>query len=130
MSTTIGGALSTTGQGPRRMLRWTARVLMLAWVAFWVWFSLASGISEWMETKDVRPFWSHQLLALVLVGLAWLSWRREVLGGVLFAALPMVMLAVYGHNWPADMPVILLLEAPALLIGLLLVLSWNAHRQS
>lgn len=69
-----------------------ARALALAWAGFWLWFGIASGIGERLDTAGVL------LHALVPGGLAMLAaltaWRNPVAGGWLLIAESLAVLAL------------------------------------
>jgi hypothetical protein len=102
---------------------WIARILSLAWAAWWLFFAVASGIAEGSSTSGVIM---HALLgppAVAFLVVAILAWRWERLGGVLLVATGIGMgIAHYTMAHGRFLVATLLLAIPPLIAGLLFLI--------
>jgi hypothetical protein len=89
-----------------------ARVLVLAWAGFWLWFNIASALGE----RD--GFTQHMVMAAVTLILAGTCWFWPRVGGVLMVAAG-IFAAWAFHNSVA----FTLLSLPAATIGVILILT-------
>ena len=66
---------------------WSGRILMVVWGAFWIWFNVASGISEIPEL-GVTAFLMHLIMpALILVVI--LHYSDDMIDRLGLSALPL-----------------------------------------
>lgn len=107
-------------------MRIVAWVVFLAWAAFWLFFNIASGVSEIDELGPMALISHLWMPALILLALG-VAWRWPLAGGILLIGLVVLFVARFGwQGWQLAA----LLEAPPLVAGLLLVAaSWWGHRQ-
>lgn len=103
----VGGFKPT----PRLVAFWLVRALLVAWAGFWIWFNVASSMGE------SEGHWGHLLFAAVTALLAAAGWFWPLVGGVVMILAGMLSARFFPH--PAAFT---LLSAPAVVIGLLLVL--------
>jgi hypothetical protein len=81
-----------------QLFRLIARALVTVWAAFWVWFAglyLVGG----MFSKPAGPVrWEGVAFCLFVIALAaasaWLAWRHERIGGIVFLLLGVAIAAV------------------------------------
>lgn len=104
-----------------RWALWTARALVTAWAAFWVWFNVASGVTE-MAEHGPGDLVAHGLLAVVILGVAFAAWRWRAAGGLALLATAVVFAIVFGFGVAA------ILLAPPALAGVLLLVSARNRR--
>lgn len=110
-----------------------ARAILLLWAAFWVWFGLASGLSEHLGPMGI--FIHTAAPGLVFAAIAAIAWRYEraaawlllaVAAGILFAYNEMM-----GHRGTLFvLQVGSILAGPPLLAGVLFYLASRAGRAS
>ena len=70
----------------RRTLLWVPRVLSIVYIAFLSLFALDAFSEEYGFWRTLLALAIHLIPSLVLVSSLVLAWRREWIGGVLFAA--------------------------------------------
>jgi hypothetical protein len=113
---------------PTDLLRIAARVLVLAWGGFWVWFAVASAVAEF-RTEGVGASVMHGLQAVVFLAVVVAAWRWDLAGGVLLLGLA-ALGAWFFH--PRHLATALLLLGPPTVAGAFLLihalLSHLAHR--
>jgi len=98
-------------------LRWTAWGLFLLWAAFWMFFNVASGISEVAELGPMGLI-SHLAMPALILACGYLAWRSPLAGGVALIACVALFSAWFGfRGWL----LVALLQAPPLIVGLLFV---------
>jgi len=113
--TTASATPAPTPLDLRTVLRWTGRVLVGVWAAFWGWFNVASLVSEVGEL-GVGAWINHGLLAVLVVGLTVLAYVKPRIGG----ALLLVLTAGMGFLFRGAQPLVLaMLLLPPALGGLL-----------
>jgi len=91
---------------------WAVRAAMIAWLGFWTWFSIAEIISG--EPGALMHLALPLAPMFVICGAAWL---RPATGGVL-----LVLGGIAAGIYFATSGAMLLLAAPALVMGVLLIL--------
>lgn len=75
---------------------WIARVILVGWAAFWVWFNVASGVGE-QHSGGWPSFFGHLAMAGLVIAVTALAWRQPFWGGVVL----LVVAAVFAwrfHN--------------------------------
>jgi hypothetical protein len=107
-----------------------ARAILLLWAAFWVWFGLASGLSERLSPLGVAVHVAAP--GLVFAVITAVAWRWERAAAWLLLAVAAGILYTYnelmGHRGPAFvLQVGSILAGPPLLAGLLFYLSWRSR---
>lgn len=99
-----------------------ARAILLLWAAFWIWFGLASGLSEHLSAVGV--FIHAAAPGLVFAVIAAIAWRHERAAAWLLLAVAAAILFAYnemmGHRGALFvLQVGSILAGPPLLAGLL-----------
>jgi len=110
---------------------WTARILSLAWAGFWVWFGLASGISEpTTERGKLMDVLIHTTVpGLVFLVTALIAWRWEAVGGVLLLLEGLIIAVGYPWMFHGRFPlrtyvfVELTMAVPPLVAGVLFLIA-------
>jgi hypothetical protein len=98
-------------------LRWVARILLIAWAAYWVFLTFTAGYGAVSVI--------YMVLVVAILGL---TWRQELIGGVL-----LIMQVIFAWSTLGEMrfemsQFYLLMIIPPLLVGVLLILCWFAVR--
>lgn len=75
--------------------RTAARCILFAWAAFWVWFGLASGLSQHLPPLGLTLHAATPALIFALIAL--LASRRERLAGWLLIAIALAILFEYNE---------------------------------
>src|SRR5579884_2782850 len=113
-------------------MRWIARILILAWACWWIFFAIASSISE--SSGWHKALLPCGLAALIFLGSALLAWRWEAAGAVLLIAEGLLVCMAYypirflHGSLSTACFVLLTLAAPPLMAGLLFFLNWRGMR--
>jgi len=105
-------------------LVYCARTLVVLWASFWIWFGLASGLSEGLDAAGI-------LLHTAVPGLCFsflviVAWHWEVLGGSLLVLIGLLIGGAYpeiaaGNTQVAMVPTVVALALPPLVAGALFI---------
>ncbi len=78
-------------------LRWTARGVVIAIAAFWLWFGIADGL---YDARSAGPMGLIMMLPAALVCLVtlYVVWRWELYGGLLLLAVAVLGSVLYFEN--------------------------------
>jgi len=111
-----------------KLLFWTPRILGIIFVFFLMMFSLdvfQEGLTAWQIAVGL---FIHNIPALFLLIVLIISWRYEIVGGIVFISaglLYILMLAMnpkfewYMLSWSAT------IAGPAFLVGILFIINWR-----
>lgn len=104
----------------------SARAILLTWAAFWIWFGLASGLSEHLPPLGI--FIHTAAPGLVFALIAAIAWRHERAAAWLLLAVAAGILFAYnelmGHRGTLFvLQVGSILAGPPLLAGLLFYMA-------
>lgn len=108
-----------------------ARAILLAWAGFWIWFGLASGLSEQLSPLGILVHMAAP--GLVFAGIAALAWRHEHAAAWLLILIAVAILFIYnemmGHRGLLYvLQVGSILAGPPLVAGLLFYFAWRGRR--
>ena len=106
-------------------LRWIARILIVLWGGFWVWFNLASGLSEVGE-HGAGALLVHSGVALVIALVVLVGWKFELVASLLLLAVAAAFQLIFHPKGTTALH----LTAPPAAIGLLLLLAWWLRRRA
>ncbi len=113
-------------------MRLIARSLAVAWGGFWVWFGLASGISEGIGFMGTLI---HTAMpGLILLASAFFAWRWERTGGALLVVEGLIITAAYPLSFGPRFPlatvifVLLTMALPPIAAGVLFLLDFRRSR--
>jgi hypothetical protein len=107
---------------PETVARWIVRAVLVAWGAFWVWFNVASGLSE---AGIPGALVGHSVFAAVIVAAVVVAWRWERIGGLLLLALAVAIQLYIG---PSGATVAMITLPPAATGAALVALSLPSRR--
>lgn len=119
--------------------RWIARILSLVWAGFWVYFGLASGISEpTTERGKLMDVLIHTAVpGLVFLVSALIAWWWQAVGGVLLLVEGLVIAVGYllmtqhsRFSLLTKSQVDLMLALPPLVSGILFLAASRMAAQS
>jgi len=112
----------------RRILRIIARVVLLLWVGFWLFFATASRIGEGMSAEGMTTLLVRGGVLLVLAAIAWFA---PAVGGWLLVASGVLLCTGFLPFAPRALVVVrVFLGIPPILVGTLLVLAFPGHGES
>ena len=118
-----------------KFIYWTPRILSFVFAAFLVIFSfdVFDGTSGFWQTAFA--FFMHNLPSLILIAVAIIAWKRELVGAIafgLFSLLFIILTAV--RSLPGPEPYIqmawgMIIFVPALLTAVLYYLNWSHKKK-
>jgi len=118
-----------------KFLYWTPRVLSILFVAFLFLFSLdviELGFGFW---GTLLAFLIHSIPAIILLILLLVSWRREIVGGIIFILfgiayifLNLITIFKNGFEW-YYFAWIVQFSGISFLIGILFLLNWKRKKK-
>lgn len=119
------------------LLHWAPRILAILAIGFISLFALDAFSSEKPFLDQMVDYLIHLLPCFVLLIVLVIAWKRERLGGIIFAVLglglsPYVFMMNYRNNdsvW-MSLGVIALITLPLFVIGLLFLWSHNLKQKS
>lgn len=112
-----------------KFIYWTPRILSIILVLFLTIFS-------WDVFDENLGFWQtifglliHNLPAIMLAVIIWISWKYEVVGGIAFilasiAHMVFSVLRVDHEPWYISSAFSLIIDGPAFFIGILFLIGW------
>lgn len=112
-----------------KFVYWTPRILSIMLVLFITIFS-------WDVFDENLDFWQtilglliHNIPAILLAVIIWISWKYEIVGGIAFilagiAHMGSSILRVDYDPWYITAAFSLIIDGPALLIGILFLIGW------
>jgi len=118
-----------------KFIYWTPRILSFVFAAFLVIFSFdvfGEGVGFW---QTALAFFMHNLPSLILIAIAIIAWKRELVGAIgygLFSLLFLIFTAVRAERGPSpyiQMAWSMIIFVPALLTAVLYYLNWYKKRQ-
>jgi predicted branched-subunit amino acid permease len=103
--------------------RVAARIVLLVWASFWTFYYVASGIGELLELGPPATI-GHFAVALAMIAVVGVVWRRERVGALLLVALGLAVQLVLS---PPPLTA-LALTVPPVATGALLILPIAQRR--
>lgn len=110
-----------------KFIYWTPRVLSIVFVLFLMLFSLDVFDSASTAQEIAVGLFMHNIPAFVLLAVVIISWKREIVGGIIFivAALAYIIWMLATRPFEVGLLMSLLVIAgPAFLIGILFTINW------
>jgi len=114
-----------------KFIYWTPRILGIIFILFLMMFSLdifQPGLTVWEITIGL---FMHNLPALILLIFLIISWKHEIVGGIVFilaGLLYILLLATSSHFEWYMLIWSLIIATPAFLIGILFLINWFLKR--
>ncbi len=112
-----------------KFVYWTPRILSIILVLFLTIFS-------WDVFDENLGFWQtvlglliHNIPALLLAAIVWISWKYEIVGGIAFilAGIAHMVFSIMREThdpWYMALAISLIVDGPAFLIGILFFMNW------
>jgi len=110
-----------------KLIYWTPRILGIIFILFLMMFSLDTlqpGLTIW---QIIIGLFMHNLPALILLIFLIISWKHEIVGGIVFiltGLLYILLLATSSHFEWFMLIWSLTISGPAFLIGILFLINW------
>lgn len=109
---------------------WAPRILGIIFILFLMMFSLDIFEPGRTIQQIVIGLFMHNIPALFLLIILLLSWKYEIIGGIVFilAGLAYILLLSTSHNFEWYMlSWIAVIAGPAFLIGTLFIINWQKN---
>ncbi|VVB81491.1 Uncharacterised protein [uncultured archaeon] len=115
-----------------RFIYWSPRILSILFLLFLAMFSLDifdAGYDFW---GTVLGMFMHNIPVLVLLVVLIISWKYEIVGGVVFilAGLLYIISAMSRVEWHLALLWSTMIAGPAFLIGILFLVNWYLKKRS
>lgn len=114
-----------------KFVYWTPRALSILFIGFLALFSLdvfEENLGFW---GTVLGLFMHNIPAIILAIVLWISWRREIIAGIVYILAGVLYIAGIFMNIFQDsfrwymLFWILMISGPAFLIGILFLINWR-----
>ena len=117
-----------------KFIYWTPRILSIIFLLFLAMFSLDVFDMKLGFWGTVLGLFMHNIPALVLLVVLLISWKREIVGGIVFilAGILYIIVLLITKNPPEWYMLFwsLLISGPAFLIGILFIINWLKKRNN
>jgi len=128
--------MKNMGTTINKFIYWTPRALSIIFICFLALFSLdvfEENLGFW---GTILGLFMHNIPVFILAVVLWVSWRREIVGGIVFTLAGIFYVAMitrevlrnpsqsYMMSWN------LIVAGPAILIGILFIINWFKKRNS
>jgi len=104
-----------------KYLYWAPRVLAILFIAFLSIFALDVFVEGYSFLELSIALFMHLIPALILVGVLWVAWRREKVGGIIFVIIGFLF-TIFFRTY-SNLIGFLLISFPVFLIGFLFWIS-------
>jgi len=111
-----------------KIVYWTPRILSIIFILFLMLFSLDIFGNSYGFWETVLGLFMHNIPALILLAVLIISWKREIVGGIVFilAGLLYIIMLLTRSNFEWYMlSWSIIIAGPAFLIGILFLVGWK-----
>jgi hypothetical protein len=121
----------------KKFIYWTPRIVSMAFILFLALFSLDVFDMNLGPWDTLIGLFMHNIPSLVLLGVLIISWRHEIVGGIVFILFGLWYCGLiiyrvimsnppewYMLSWP------LTIAGPAFLVGILFIIGWVEKKKS
>ncbi len=109
-------------------IRWTARITSIAFALFISLFAMDVFSENAGLWQTMSALLVHLVPTLIVVLILIISWRNEIIGGILYTTLGIVYVV---FSWGKfDWTAYALIAGPLFLLGILYYISWRQNRQA
>jgi hypothetical protein len=112
---------------------WTPRILSILFILFLALFSLDVISSEYSIGEILLGLLMHNIPSLVLLIVLLISWKYEIVGGIVFLLAGLLYVANTMNSeipWHTALIWSMTIAGPAFLIGGLFLANWSEKRSS
>ncbi len=109
-----------------KVLRWTARILMILAILFMVMFSIDVFEMDRSFGEKIIGFLIHNIPALILTAILVVAWKKELAGGILLIIAVLVLMLKF--NALTSNKGVLVMMLPFLLAGVLFITCYLASQ--
>lgn len=113
-----------------RFVYWAPRILSILFLLFLAMFSLDIFDANYDFWGTVLGLFMHNIPVLVLLVVLIISWKYEIVGGIVFilAGLLYIIVSIGRVEWYIALVWSLNIAGPAFLIGILFLMNWYKKR--
>lgn len=115
---------------------WTPRILSIIFILFLALFSLDVFGNDYGFWGTLLAFLMHNIPVFVLAILLWISWKREIIGGIAFILAGLVYIGFVinsaitnGFQW-YYLAWSIQIAGPAFFIGILFLIGWKRKKKN
>lgn len=119
-----------------KVLHWTPRIICILAILFISMFTLDSfnpGVTVWQQ---IVAFLIHLIPSFILIALLIVAWKWELVGGLIYTLIglgfsPFIFIHNYQihHSVVMSISIVLLINVPFILVGVLFILSHFKKRK-
>jgi cell division protein FtsW (lipid II flippase) len=120
-----------------RVLHWLPRIICIMGILFISMFSIDALNSELTIWQQIRSLSMHLIPSFVLILLLLLSWKRELIGGIIFMIIGLGFSPIiFIHNFKMNqsiwmsLGVISVITIPFAIVGVLFIVSHYRKKKS
>ncbi len=116
-----------------KFIYWTPRILSILFIIFLAIFSLDIFDMKLGFWGTVLGLFMHNIPVLVLLAVLIISWKREIVGGIVFILAGIAIMVANALKNQAEWYTLsysLIIAGPAFLIGFLFIINWRRKRNS
>jgi hypothetical protein len=114
-------------QKTNKLIYWTPRILGIIFVCFLALFSLDIFDGNYGFWGTILGLFMHNIPSLLLGIVIWISWKYEIVGGIVFILAGLAYIATLFMNPQFEWYMIswsLTIASPAILVGILFIIGW------
>jgi predicted neutral ceramidase superfamily lipid hydrolase len=114
-----------------KFVYWTPRILSIMFILFLALFSLDIFDMKLNFWGTVVGLFMHNIPSLILLAVLLISWKYEIVGGIVFilAGLAYIILTLVRVPWYMAISWSMTIAGPAFLIGILFLVNWYKKRK-
>ena len=109
-----------------KFLYWTPRILSIIFIIFLALFSLDVFDGNYTFFQTLLGLFMHNIPSLFLLITLLISWKHEIVGGVVFilAGIFYISMILINNSFEGSFYGALIIAGPAFFIGILFLLGW------
>ena len=114
----------------KKFIYWTPRIMSILFIAFLAMFSLDIFDSNYGFWGTIVGLFMHNIPVIILSIVLWISWKREIVGGIVFILAGLLYMGTMVFNGLTNsaewymLSYSLIIAGPAFFIGALFLVSW------
>lgn len=113
-----------------KIFHWLPRIICILAILFISMFALDSFAPELTFWQQVGGFLIHLVPSFILVGILIVSWKRELIGGIIFVLIGLGLSPfIFKHNYNMNnsvsmsLGIILMITFPFIVVGILFIIN-------
>ena len=119
-----------------KFIYWTPRILSIIFILFLAVFSLDVFDENLGFWGTILGLFMHNIPVFILAIVLWISWKREIVGGIIFTLAGLLYVAIMVVNMLKNQFQLYMVSwnfivaGPAFLIGILFIINWLKKRKN